>query len=215
LSAPLLYGQSGARYRDFQLGSDLASVSALAGVAVSDATVVHQRPVVVHELRWRPPYTLRGPTAVSPDPVEQIVFSFYNDQLFRLVIDYDRDRTEGMTAADMIEAISAAYGSQAKVPPKTALATSQVAQESGTTLARWGDTDYSVVLYRLSYASGFRMIVASVRLEALARAAEAQALRLDERDAPKLELARLKKEADDARAVQEKARLANKAGFRP
>ena len=59
------------------------------------------------------------------------------------------------------------------------------------------------------------MIVTSLRLDTLARTAEAQALRLDERDAPTREIARQKKAADDTRASHEKARLANKAGFRP
>lgn len=102
-----------------------------------------------------------------------------------------------------------------KMPQKGRAASSQVAEESGTRVAPWGDADYSVVLYRSAYASGFRMIVTSVRLDALARTAEAQAVRLDERDAPRREIARQKKEADDARAAQERARLANKAGFRP
>ena len=215
LCTQLLYGQSGPHYREFQLGGDLASVSALAGVAVSEAKVIHERPAVMQDLQWRPPYAPTGPTAPSPDPVRQIVFSFYDDQLFRLVIDYDHNRTEGMTDADMIEAISSAYGSTSKMPQKSRIASSQVAEESGTRVAHWGDADYSVVLYRSSYASGFRMIVTSVRLEALAATAEAQALRLDERDAPRREIARQKKEADDTRAAQERARLANKAGFRP
>lgn len=55
----------------------------------------------------------------------------------------------------------------------------------------------------------------SLRLDALARTAETRALRLDELDAPQREIARQKKEADETRASQEKARLANKAGFRP
>ena len=215
LCTQLLYGQPGSHYREFQLGGDLASVSAVSGVALSEAKVIHQRPAVMQDLQWRRSYTISGATAVSPDPVQQIVFSFYNDQLFRLVIDYDRDRTEGMTDADMIEAISSAYGSISKVPQKSRVVSSPVAEESGTRVARWGDADYSVVLYRSSYASGFRMIVTSLRLDALARTAEAQALRLDERDAPRREIARQKKEADDTRASQEKARLANKAGFRP
>jgi hypothetical protein len=210
-----LYGQSGPHYREFQLGGDIASVSALAGVAVSEAKSIHQRPALIQDLQWTRPYASTGPTAPSPDPVQQIVFSFYNDQLFRLVIDYDRDRTAGMTDADMIEAISSMYGSISKMPQKTRVASSQVAEESGTRVARWGDADYSVVLYRSSYASGFRMIVTSLRLDALARTAEAQAVRLDERDAPRREIARQKKEANDTRAAQEKARLANKAGFRP
>ena len=215
LCTQLVYGQSRPHYREFQLGGDLASVSALAGVAVSEAKIIHQRPALIQELQWRLPYALTSPTATSPDPVQQIVFSFYSDQLFRLVIDYDRNRTEGMTDADMIDAVSSAYGSMSKMSQKSRVASSQVAEESGTRVARWGDADYSVVLYRSPYASGFRMIVTSLRLDALARTAEAKAVRLDERDAPKREIARQKKEADDTRAAQEKARLANKAAFRP
>jgi hypothetical protein len=215
LCTQVLAGQSRPHYREFQLGGDLASVSALAGVAVAETKIIHQRPALMQDLQWRPPYAATSPTAPSPDPVQQIVLSFYNDQLFRLVIDYDRSRTEGMTDADMIEAISSEYGSVSKTPQKSRAATAHVAEESGTRLARWGDADYSVVLYRSSYASGFRMVVTSVRLDALARTAEVQALRLDERDAPRREIARQKKEADDTRAAQQKARLANKAGFRP
>ena len=66
----------------------------MADVAVSEATVTHQRPALIQDLQWRRPYSASSPTAVFPDSVQQIVFSFYNDQLFRLVIDYDRDRTE-------------------------------------------------------------------------------------------------------------------------
>jgi len=214
LCTQLLSGQSAPHYRNFQLGGDLASVSALAGVAASEAKVIHERPAVMQDLEWRLPYSTSSAAALPTDPVQQIVFSFYNDQLFRLVIDYDRNRTEGMTDADMIEAISSTYGSISKAPLRTP-ASSQVAQQSGTFVARWSDADYSVVLYRLPYASGFRMIMTSLRLEGLARTAEARALRLDALEAPKREIARQKKQADDTRAAQEKARLANKAGFRP
>jgi hypothetical protein len=215
LSTQLLGGQSASHYREFQLGGDLASVSALSGVAVSEAKTIHQRPAVMQDLQWRPPYAPTSATTPYPDPVQQIVFSFYNDQLFRLVIDYDRTRTEGMTDADMIAGISSAYGPASEALQKSRTASAQVAQETGAPVARWGDADYSVVLYRSSYASGFRMIVTSLRLDRLARTAEARAFRLDELDAPKREIARQKKEADDTRAAQEKARLANKAGFRP
>lgn len=214
LSTDVVHGQTAARYRDFQLGGDLASVAALTGVAASEAKTVHARPAILQDLQWRRPFTVSGGTTV--DPVEQIAFSFYNDQLFRLVIDYGRDRTEGMTNADMVEAISAMYGATVKPMLKTNRApVAQIEEESGTRVAGWGNAEYTAVLYRSSYASGFRMIVTSVRLNALARTAEAQALRLDERDAPQRERARQKKEADDGRASQQKARLANKAAFVP
>ena len=60
----------------------------------------------------------RAPTAVPTDPVQHIVFSFYADQLFKLVVDDDRDRTEGMTDADMVEAISTRYGSPVTPLPR-------------------------------------------------------------------------------------------------
>jgi hypothetical protein len=205
-------GQTEARYREFLLGANLASVSGLAGVAASAAKTVRARPAILQDLEWRRPYTGNEPA----DPVQQIVFSFYNDQLFRLVIDYDRDRTDGMTDADMVEGISTMYGATVKRPLTTNRAPLAALDEaSGTRVAAWGNEEYAAVLYRSSYASGFRLVVTSPRLAALVRTAEAQAVRMDERDAPQRERARQKKEADDVRTSKEKARLANKATFRP
>ena len=82
-------------------------------------------------------------------------------------------------------------------------------------IARWGDADYSVVLYRSSYASGFRLIVTSPRLDALAGTADAKADRLDHPDVTQREMVREGKEAEGASTTPEKARLSNKAAFRP
>ena len=215
--APGLDGQGLSQYRNFELGSDLASVSTLAGIASSDAKIIHQRPAVLQDLAWRPSHWVEGSTSPSTDPVEQIVFSFYNDQLFRVVVDYGHERTEGMTDADMIEAISSEYGTPLKrtsrVPVRVA---SRLETESGSPLARWGDTGHAVVLYRTSsYGEAFRLIVTEAPLDALARKAETQATRLNEQDAPRREIARQKKERDDARAAAAKARVANKGIFRP
>jgi hypothetical protein len=222
LSTHTVQSQERARYRDFQLGSDVRSVSALTGVAASEAKTVHQRPAVIQELEWRPHFSLGSVTPTQTDPVQQIIFSFYDDQLSKMVVDYDRDRTSGMTNADMIEAISTAYGPPAKpAAKKTRTVLSQLDVDSGTAVARWGDADYAVALYRSSdlygssSSSRFRLIVTSPRLEALARTADAQAIRLDAHEAPQREIARQKKEVTDARVSQEKARIANKAAFRP
>jgi hypothetical protein len=215
LAAPPLHSQGRSRYRDFQLGGNLGSISALTGVAVSSARTIHLRPAIMQELQWQRPYSMTATTLEQTEPVKQIVFSFYNDQLSKMVVDYDQDRTAGMTAADLIDAISAEYGPRSKPAPRTTRgAASQVEEESGTSLARWAGADYSVVLYR-SYSSNFRIIVASPRLEALARTADVEAVRLDDREAPRREIARQKKETENLRATQEKARLANKAAFRP
>jgi hypothetical protein len=211
-----IHAQDRSRYREFLLGSDLTSVSAVTRVAVSEVRTIHRRPALIQEMQWRPSYFMSGSTTPQNDPVQQIVFSFYNDQLFKLVINYDRQRTDGLTDADMIEGLATAYGPPLPAgPKKSRMATSQMEDEFGSAVARWGDSDYSVVLYRASYAADFRAVVSSPRLEALARTADAQALKLDEREAPQRETARQKKEADDGRAAQEKSRLANKAAFRP
>ncbi len=217
----VLQSQDQSRYRDFQLGSDLASVATLAKVDVSDAKTIHLRPAVLQELEWRPSYFATGSTAQN-DPVQRIVLSFYNDQLSRVVVDYHQDRTEGMTDADMIDGISVTYGPPLRPAAiKTRKAPSRSDEGTRTSIASWGDAEYSVVLYRTSdpyrstYASRFQIIVTSMRLDALARTAGAEAVRLDDQDAPQREIARQKKDVDDARASAEKARLANKAAFRP
>jgi hypothetical protein len=224
LATHSLQSQGRARYRDFQLGGDLPSISALTGIAVSQVKTIHQRPAMMQELQWSRPYSLSGTTQEQTDPVKQILFSFYNDQLSRMVVDYDPERTAGLTDADLVDAIALEYGAPSKpgaTVPKAGSTSSrplrsQIEDESGTPIARWAGADYSVVLYHYrSYASSFRLIVASPRLDALARAADLQAIKLDDREAPQRETARQKKETDDLRAAQAKARVANKATFRP
>jgi hypothetical protein len=216
-STHALGAQSLSQYRNFELGSDVASVAALAGIAPSEAKTMHQRPAVLQDLEWRPSRWMPGSTASSTDPVEQLLFSFYNDQLFRIVVDYGHTRTEGMTAGDLLEAISAVYGTPL---PRTSRAAGRAASrleiDSGAPVARWGDSVHAIVLYQMSsYGEAFRVIVTDTRLDNLARKAEEQAQRLDEREAPQREVARQQKERDDGRAAAAKARAANKRVFRP
>jgi hypothetical protein len=55
----------------------------------------------------------------------------------------------------------------------------------------------------------------SKQLDALARAAITEAVRLDKQEAPQREVERQQRQESDARAAQEKARLTNKPPFRP
>lgn len=212
-----LAAQDHDRYRDFRLGSDVATVSMAAGVVAPEIKVIHQRPALIQELTWRPRYAVRRSSSAETDATEQIVFSFYNDRLFRLTVDYDRTRTEGLTDTDMIEAISAIYGSQVKPTVARARPTpSTFEEQSGNPVARWGDADDSITLYRTSsYSTSFRLVLTATPLATLARTAAARAAVLDDREAPQREAAREKREAEDRRAAQEKARSTNKAVFRP
>jgi hypothetical protein len=212
---PVLHGQDHARYRDYQLGASLASVSALTGVVATTAKTIHERPAVRQELQWRRAYVPSTPP-IPIDPVKEIRFSFYDDQLTQMAVDYDPDQTAGMTDADLTEAISTQYGPVSKPGAKASRpAASQLEAESGTLVARWSDAEVAVALFRTSYASGLRLIVTSPRLEGLAQAAEVKAQRQDLVERPRREADRQKKDAADAQARLEQVRLVNKAAFRP
>jgi hypothetical protein len=88
-------------------------------------------------------------------------------------------------------------------------------QGSETKLWHAKDSQYPFNLFRSSYQPKFGMVVFSKRLDALARLAVVEAIRRDEQEAPQREVDRLKKEAQETRATEEKARLANKANFHP
>ena len=213
-SVAMTSAQDLSRYRGFQLGMDLFAAARQAGVNVSEARVIHQRPAVIQELKWRPIGSLGSSS--QADPVEEALFSFYNGELFRIVVNYDRYRTEGLTDEDMVDAISAKYGTATRPSAKIILFSSfQVYDDSEKVIARWEDSQSSFSLFRSSYQPTFGMLVFSKRLDALAQTAIAAAIQLDEQGAPQRELERQKKEDEENHAIEAKARLVNKVAFRP
>jgi len=211
--APSVDEQDFSRYREFQFGMNLPAIAKLAGLEPSQAKVIHRRPALIQELNWQARLTLTSPQA---DPVRAVFFSFYNGELFRIVVNYDRYKTEGLTNGEMIEAISARYGTATRPTAKTIRFSSfQVYDDSEVVIARWEDSQYSFNLFRSYYQPTFGMIAFSKPLDALARAAVAEAIRLDEQEAPQREIERQKEQDAKDRAGQEKARLANRPNFRP
>src|ERR1041385_8777401 len=170
LSGAVAAAQDLSRYREFELGSSVAAVSTLTGVAGSELKAIHQRPAVIQELTWRPRYGARRPTPPDTQSVDRVVFDFYDDQLFRVTVDYDRKQTEGLIDADMIAAISSVYGSS--VPPVTSKRRQPPAlgDDGAMTIAEWRAAGNSVTLLRLpSYATSFRLTITAEPIAALAR----------------------------------------------
>jgi hypothetical protein len=62
--------------------------------------------------------------------------------------------------------------------------------------------------------SSFGVLLLSKAVNSKARIAAAEGARIEEREAPQKEIARLKQQDDDERAEQAKAKLANQAAFR-
>ena len=197
------------RYRMFQLGTDLPLVAKQAGLTPSEAKVIHRRPALIQELEWRP---LGSPS--QSEFAKQLVFTFSDGELFRIAIDYDRRGTEGLTADDLVHAISATYGTSAKpiAPAKTVQGRYGDEEE---VLAQWQDLQYRFELVRSSYGPSFKLVGVLTRLEAPAKAAVLEAKRLDDQEAPERDAARLASEQEAARAKVERARVVNKEKFRP
>jgi hypothetical protein len=216
LSVPAAAQEHG-QYRDFQLGASIAAVATLTETRSADVTVLHERPAVMQELRWIPSsYGTVARSRARGEGLQQIVFSFYENQLYRLMVDYERSETKGMTDGDMVNAISAIYG-----PPSSSKisdgGTDPRAAETivSRLVARWNGPGYAVAVSRWAYGGAWRLIVESTDLAALARTADARAIVLDVKEGPQHEADRARREQqgkDDAEAA---ARTANKATFLP
>ena len=221
LSTPSIYSQDLSRYREFQFGTGLPAVAKQAHLKSLEARAIHQRPAVIQELTWE----AQSFPSSSPgsDSVKNILFSFYNGELFRMVVTYDPDRIAGLTAGDIVEAVSAKYGIATRPVAEIILSSTYlynggekiIADRGEKILARWEDSQYSFNLFQFSLESTFGMVMYSKRLDALARSAIVEAIRLDDQESPQREIERQNKKDEENRARQEKARRANKPPFRP
>ena len=173
IGTPTLFAADFSSYRGLQFGMDLTATTKQAGTKPTEARLVHQRPSTIQEMEGQPsPFFL--PEPVKPDPVKEALLCFLDGQLFRIVVTYDRYKTQGMTADDIVEAISLTYGAPTK--PKADISNYA---EVAAVLARWQDSEYSSDLVRTGDGSSFAMILYSKRLDAVAQAAIVEAVRLE------------------------------------
>ena len=213
VAGQLAFAQDLSRYRAYALESSLDSVVAASGARAADAKTLHERPATIQQLEWRAPYVDSRNTLA--DPVREISFTFFNGALYQVIVNYDRDRTEGLTNSDIVESLSAMYGVPTVASARTRTSTPAEAFPDSIVLARWENADSSLTLVRGSYTPEFQLILVSKPLSTRARSAVREAIRLDAIEAPRREAEQRKKEAGDASAARDKTRIANKAAFRP
>jgi hypothetical protein len=213
ISGDAASAQDISRYRAYALESSLDSIIAASGARPEAARIAHMRPARIDELEWRAPYV--SPTVATADPVRSIAFSFYNDSLYQVIVNYDRYRTEGLTNTDVIESISEAYGVPVLATAKTRTTAPPEGSADSIVLARWDSADSQVTLLRGSYMPDYQLILISKSLSARARTAIRDAVKLDAHEAPGREADQRMKEAGAAAVALDKARATNKAAFRP
>jgi len=201
------------RYREFELGASVATVTAVTQNPAR-VKIVHSRPALLQQLEWRPRYMAGAPQA-DRDSIGEVVFSFVDDQLFQMSIAYAQDRTSGLTDQDMVGSLTAVYGAPSSPAPRTRTTSSLVALDAPVVIAEWRHADTTVVLQRKEYSESFFLVITSLPLDVMARKAQATAVAMDQREAPAREAALLKKRADEEKVAAETIRSTNKKVFQP
>jgi hypothetical protein len=205
----LLRAQDLSKYRHFTLGMSVTKLLERTDEKISDVKTIHGRPALIQEVTWWPP---SGPGAsLRSGGVEQVLFSFYNGELYKISVTYDPPSTVGLTEEDMVKSISAKYGPATIVGPEIDSATSDRYSPKQKPVASWEDAQYSFNLVRSSFSDVLGLVVFSKQVNAQAEVAIADAVKLDEQEVPKRNAEREKKQMDDLEVARQK----NQKNFRP
>jgi hypothetical protein len=209
MATPQVRAQDLSKYWNFSFGMTVTDISKQIDQTSANAAVLHERPALIEELTWLPPqpYSSLRPA----EPVDQILFSFYNGALYRMLLTYENSATKGLTEEDMIRIVSAKYGVATR--PVAAVVNFPMNPSYKATekvIARWEDSQYSLNLFR-SYVDTFAIVMFTKQLDAQAGISIAESVKLEQQEAPQKEAARMKKTADDL----EGERLKNIKTLRP
>ena len=200
LSVPLIRGQDLSKYRSFSFGMSLVELSKQIDSQPLHTKLIHKRPAVIQEVAWWPRES--SGSSLQAEPVWQVLFAFHNGELYRILVTYDRRATKGLRIEDMVEAISAQYGTATRPDAQISFPTNELYRSTEKVIARWEDSQYSVNLFHSSFLNTFGLVMFSKRLDTQVRAALAESIELEgQEDDPQKEIERQKKEADTLEAI--------------
>ena len=126
------------------------------------------------------------------------------------MVTYDRDDTEGLTDDDMVQAVSARYGTATSLYPESSffptnyldgstdkvipfLLTTDLYLSADRLIARWEDSQNAVSLLGSGNLNSFRLALSSKRLDAQAEAAIFEFEKIEKREAPQVDIGRWEK----------------------
>jgi len=208
-TAPLLRAQDLSKYRNFSFGMSLAELSNQVDLKPLQTKLIHKHPAVIQELTWWPRES--SGSSLQADTAWQVFFTFYNGELYRILVTYDRDATKGLTAEDMVQAISAQYGTATRPDVSISFPTNELYRSTEKVIARWEDSLYSINLFRATSLNSFGLVMFSKRLDGEAEAAIAESVKLEGQEDLQKEIERQKKETDKLEVARQK----NRKTFRP
>ena len=199
--ASQIYGQDLSKYRNFSFGASLANVSKQIDRQPIEAEVIHQQPALIQELTWYPPLSVDS--SRPAEPVDQVLFSFYDGALYRMLVIYESSAVEGLTDEDMIRVVSEKYGVATRPVADVTFPTNPSYRAAEKVIARWEDSQFSLNLFRARYGT-FAIVMFDKRLDAQAAASIAESVLTDQLEAPQKEAERVKKAADDLEGERQK-----------
>jgi hypothetical protein len=200
------------RYRGLTLGDSVQMVADHLKALPSDVKVLYARPTLVQQLSWRPRQAVSG-ASLEPDPLAEMSLTFHLGRLARIAVIYSRDRTAGLTDADLHDALSGVYGMS--MLPSTPIGTSVATPYDPKIVGQWGDGETLVMLWREAYPDRPRLTITAVAADRAMQEAIVDAARLDTSEAPARDVARRAADAAAIRARDETVRRENKAAFKP
>src|SRR3984893_14660300 len=204
LSVPLVYAQDLSKYRTVSLGTSLAQVSKQIGPDSNGTSRIHERPAFIQEVTsWS---VGRSRSASQVDQISEVLFSFYNGELYRIEVSYDSHATAGLTSEDMVQAVSALYGTATRPAAEINFPTRASYDSKEKVIARWEDSQSAISLFRSSSLDSFGLVVLSKRADAEAEAAIIESAKLDKEEGPQKEVDRQKKEADNLEVARQISR---------
>jgi hypothetical protein len=201
LSISLVHAQDLSTYRNFSFGMTVADLCKQIDQNPATAAVLHERPALIQEVTFWPPqpYSSLRPA----EPLEQILFSFNDGVLYRMLMTYDTSATKGLTDEDMIRVVSAKYGNATRPDAVVNFPMNPSYKTTEKVLARWEDSQYSLNLFRSS-GDTFAIVMFKKQLDAQAGVSIAESVKLEKEEAPQKEAARVEKDAADLELERQK-----------
>jgi hypothetical protein len=202
LCNPLIHAQDLSKYRNFSFGMSTASALKLAEEKPAELITIHEQPALIQELTWYPPLPFASPRPA--EPVEKVLLSFYNGELYRMVVTYNSDATKGLTNEDMIRILAAKYGTATSPAAEVNVPPDHSYRAKENVIARWEDPQHSLDLSRSSMSDTFEVVLFATGLNTQAATAIAESVKLERQEAPQKEAARVKQAAVDLEADRQK-----------
>ena len=204
-----------AQYRDVTLGDSVQTVAERLQVSASDVKVLYAAPSLVQEITWRPHRFVSGTTVVA-DPLAEMVLTFHSNRLTRIIVSYDRERTQGLTDADLHELLTTEYGTALlRSTPTTPTVARIGINAQRQTISSWADAETLLLLWREEYPRRVGLTIAATNADRALQEAIVEGARLEVEGAPRRAIDKQVAAAAATEQRDAKIRKDNKAKFKP